>query len=264
MRILKTSFAAALLAGAAFTAPAHAQVAGLGTADELTVIMSSNAFKNGFQKISTDQGDNLTLIDKRGQEVQDLQQQLAKKFDANKDGNLAADEQEKAQNSKDPLLDQIAQKQQEMEQLEAPVRLAQIFVVDALDKNYQQAVKDVATAKKVSVILSPDAIVWTANPELLNLNKAITTRLDQLMPTVNTTPPDPFNTSRRVMAVYQQIQEVQQQRLMAAIRQAQAQQAQQDQQAQPGAAQPAPAPAAGPKPAPKPGSDPNSDTGTGG
>jgi hypothetical protein len=105
--------------------------------------------------------------------------------------------------------------------------------------------KDVAATKKVNIVVSPDAVVWVANPDALNLNPALTTRVDQLTPTVNTTPPDPFNTSRRVLAIYEQVQQIQQQRMMAAIRQAQAQQAQQQQQAaQPGQpAAPAPRPA---------------------
>jgi outer membrane protein len=238
------TLALALMAATAtaVVAPAaQAQVAGIGTADEVQSIMSSNAFKTGFQQISKTFDANLASIDARGQEIQALQQQLATQFDANKDQQLSPDEQAKMQASKSPLFDQIKAKEEEMQTLELPIRAAQIFVIDTLDKNYEQALKDVTTTKKVSVVLSPDAVIWVANPALLNLNSALTARLDQLTPTVNTTPPDPFNTSRRVLAVYEQIQQVQQQRMMAAIRQAQAQQAAAQQQ--PG--QPATPPPAG-------------------
>ena len=53
MSILKKSLLSGLLAATAavVAAPAaQAQVAGIGTADELAVIMSSNAFKNGFSR----------------------------------------------------------------------------------------------------------------------------------------------------------------------------------------------------------------------
>ena len=210
---------------------AQAQVAGIGTADEVQAIMTSNAFKNGFQAISTKYNDNLILIDSRGQEIQTLQQQLATQFDANKDNQLSPEEEAKLGASKSPLIDQMKAKQEEMQTLELPIRAAQIFVIDTLDKNYEQAIKDVAAAKKVSVVLSPDAVIWVANPALLNLNSALTARLDQLTPTVNTSPPDPFNTSRRVLAIYEQIQQIQQQRMMAAMRQAQQQQAAAQQQA---------------------------------
>ncbi len=226
----------------AVVAPAaNAQVAGIGTADEIAVIMGSNAFKNGFQQISTANSVNLTTIDNRANEIQALQQQLATQFDANKDQQLSPDEQAKMQASKSPILDQLKAKEEEMQNLELPIRAAQVFVIDTLDKNYQQALKDVTAAKKVNVILSPDAVVWVANPALLNMNSALTARLDQLTPTVNTTPPDPFNTSRRVLAIYEQIQQIQQQRMVAAIRQAQQQQAAAQQQ--PG--QPATPPPAG-------------------
>jgi Skp family chaperone for outer membrane proteins len=238
---------------AAIVAPAaQAQVAGIGTADEVQSIMSSNAFKNGFQQISKTFDANLSLIDTRGQEIQTLQQQLATQFDANKDNQLSPEEQAKMQASKSPVFEQIKAKEDEMQTLELPIRAAQIFVIDTLDKNYEQALKDVSAAKKVSIVLSPDAVIWVANPALLNLNSALTARLDQLTPTVNTTPPDPFNTSRRVLAIYEQIQQIQQQRMMAAIRQAQAQQA--------AAQQPGGQPAV---PAPGGANNPNSDPGTG-
>ena len=232
------SLSLALLAttASAVVAPvAQAQVAGIGTADEIQAIMTSNAFKNGFQKISTQFNDNLILIDARGQEIQTLQQQLAAQFDANKDNQLSPEEEAKMGASKSPLIDQMKAKQEEMQTLELPIRAAQIFVIDTLDKNYEQAIKDVSAAKKVNIVLSPDAVVWVANPALLNLNSALTARLDQLTPTVNTTPPDPFNTSRRVLAIYEQIQQVQQQRMMAAMRQAQQQAAAQQQAGQPAA-----------------------------
>lgn len=253
MKKFGKSLSLAVLAATASTvvAPAaQAQVAGIGTADEVQAIMTSNAFKNGYQQISTKYNDNLILIDSRGQEIQNLQQQLATQFDANKDNQLSPEEEAKMGASKSPLIDQLKAKQEEMQTLELPIRAAQIFVIDTLDKNYEQAIKDVSAAKKVNIILSPDAIVWVANPALLNLNSALTARIDQLTPAVNTTPPDPFNTSRRVLAIYEQIQQIQQQRLIAAMRQAQQQQAAAQQQA----GQPA-APAAGTT------NNPNSDTG---
>jgi Skp family chaperone for outer membrane proteins len=197
MNIFKKSVVGALLAASAMAVvvpAAQAQVAGIGTADEVSVIMSSNAFKTGFQQINTTFGANLNLIDTRSQEIQTLQQQLATKFDANKDQQLSPEEQQKMQVSNDPIIAQIKAKEEEMQTLELPIRAAQIFVIDTLDKNYQQAIKDVAATKKVNIVLSPDAVLWVASPDALNLNQALTTRVDQLTPTVNTTPPDPFNT----------------------------------------------------------------------
>ncbi len=224
----------AATASVAIAPVAQAQVAGIGTADEVQAIMSTNAFKTGFQQISKTYNDNLVLIDSRGQEIQTLQQQLATQFDANKDNQLSPEEEAKMAASKSPLIDQLKAKQEEMQTLELPIRAAQIYVIDTLDKNYEQALKDVTTTKKVSIVLTPEAILWVANPTLLNLNPALTARVDQLTPTVNATPPDPFNTSRRVLAIYEQIQQIQQQRMIAAMRQAQQQQAAAQQQ--PGAA----------------------------
>ena len=236
MKIFTKSLALALLATTATTviAPAaHAQVAGIGTADELSVIMGSKAFQAGYKQVETTFNANLTLIDARAQEIQTLQQQIATKFDANKDQQLSQDEQTKMQASNDPGFAQIKAKEDEMQTLELPIRAAQIFVIDTLDKNYQQAMKDVAAQKKVTLVLTPASVLWASNPDVMNLNPALVTRLDALTPTVNTTPPEPFNTSRRVLAIYEQIQEVQQARLMQAIRQAQQEQAAAQQAGQP-------------------------------
>jgi Skp family chaperone for outer membrane proteins len=248
-KIVKSVSAIMLTSAAFFAAPAvQAQVAGIGTANEVAVIIDSNAFKNAFQQINTTFGGSMTTIDARATEVQQLQQQLLTQFDVNKDQQLSQDEQQKLQASKSPLLTQIQAKQEEMANLEAPIRAAQIFVIDTLDKNYQQALKETAAAKKVSVVLAPDVVVWA--PDAINMNESLKVRLDQLSPQVSITPPDPFSTSRRVMAIYEQVQQIQEARIMAAIRQAQQQQAQQQQGAAPQPGQPAPAaPAPQPRPA---------------
>lgn len=232
----------AAMTAAALPVAAHAQVAGIGTTEPVAVITSSKALQQGYQQIETTYKSNLDLIDTRTAESQQLQQQLATQFDANKDNQLSPDEQQKMQASNSPLIAQINAKQEEIATLVQPIRAAQIFVVDTVDKSYAQALKDVVAANKINVVLAPDAVLWA--PDAINITAKVTQRLDQLVPSVAITPPAQYSVSRRVMALYESISQVLQARAIRAYQQAQAQQAAQQPQA--GAA-PAPAPAPAPQ-----------------
>lgn len=235
------------LSSAAIPFTAQAQVAGLGVTEPVAVITSTKALQQGFQQIETTFSSNLELIDARTAESQQLQQQLATQFDANKDNQLSPDEQQKMQASNSPLIAQINAKQEEIAKLVQPIRAAQIFVVDSVDKSYTQALKDVVAQNKINVVLAPDAVLWA--PDAINITTKVTQRLDQLVPSVTITPPEQYSVSRRVMALYESVSQVLQARAMRAFQQAQAQQAAQQQAgAAPGTA-PAPAPAPqGPQP----------------
>ncbi|MFM2257921.1 MAG: hypothetical protein RIQ28_1768, partial [Pseudomonadota bacterium] len=205
------------------------------------VITSAKALQQGYKQIETTFASNLDLIDARTAESQQLQQQLATQFDANKDNQLSPEEQQKMQASNSPLIAQINAKQEEIAKLVQPIRAAQIFVVDSVDKSYSQALKDVVAANKINVVLAPDAVLWA--PDAINITSKVTQRLDVLVPAVSITPPEEYSVSRRVMALYESVTQVLQARAMRAMQQAQAQQASQP-QAPAGTAAPAPAPQA--------------------
>jgi Skp family chaperone for outer membrane proteins len=232
------------LSSAATPFAANAQVAGIGVTESVAVITSAKALQQGYKQIETTFASNLDLIDARTAESQQLQQQLATQFDANKDNQLSPEEQQKMQASNSPLIAQINAKQEEIAKLVQPIRAAQIFVVDSVDKSYSQALKDVVAANKINVVLAPDAVLWA--PDAINITSKVTQRLDVLVPAVSITPPEEYSVSRRVMALYESVTQVLQARAMRAMQQAQAQQAAQQQAgaAPAGTAAPAPAPQA--------------------
>ncbi|WP_397594820.1 OmpH family outer membrane protein [Sphingorhabdus sp.] len=232
------------LSSAATPFAANAQVAGIGVTEPVAVITSAKALQQGYKQIETTFASNLDLIDARTAESQQLQQQLATQFDANKDNQLSPEEQQKMQASNSPLIAQINAKQEEIAKLVQPIRAAQIFVVDSVDKSYLQALKDVVAANKINVVLAPDAVLWA--PDAINITPKVTQRLDVLVPAVSITPPEEYSVSRRVMTLYESVTQVLQARAMRAMQQAQAQQAAQQQAgaAPAGTAAPAPAPQA--------------------
>lgn len=236
------------VAAAALPSLAHAQVAGIATANPVTVITNAKALQDGFKQIETTHASSLQLIDTRNNEVVALEKQLATQFDANKDNQLSPDEQQKMQASNSPLIGQINAKQEEIARLVQPIRAAQIFVVDNVDKSYPQALRDVVTQKKVNVVLAPDSVLWA--PDAISITQAVTQRLDQILPATSTTPPAEYSVSRRTLSLYESVAQVIQARAIRAYQQQQAAAAQQQPQATAPATPPATAPAPRPNPQP--------------
>lgn len=202
MNIRNTAFAAALLAAAAFAAPASAQVAGIATADTSVAIAKAKALGQAYQQIGATFASNAQLMQAKRKEINDINVQL----DINKDKELTQAELDVAIKAKNPLLTQIDAKQQEINTLQDPIIKAQLFAVESIAMKYEAAQQAVITAKKINVILSPDAFVWA--PEAVDVTPLITAELDKLVPTVGTTPPADWRPSRQGAQLYQQIQQL--------------------------------------------------------
>jgi Skp family chaperone for outer membrane proteins len=232
MNIRNTAFAAALLSAAAIAAPATAQVAGIATADTAVAIARSKALGTAYQQIGTQYASFAQQMQQKRKEINDINVQL----DTNKDKELTQAELDAAIKAKNPLLTQIDTKQKEINQLQDPIIKAQLYTVEQIALKYDAAQQAVITAKKINVILAPDAFVWA--PDAVDVTTAITAELDRTVPSVTITPPADWRSSRQVAALYQQIQQ-----LFNNAAQAQAAQAAatQPQTGQPAAAAKAPA-----------------------
>ena len=232
MKIRYSAYVAALLSASAIAVPASAQVAGIATADTSVAIARSKALGTAYQQIGTQYASFAQQMQQKRKEINDINVQL----DTNKDKELTQAELDAAIKAKNPLLTQIDAKQKEINQLQDPIIKAQLYAVEQIAMKYEAAQQTVITAKKISVILAPDAFVWA--PESVDVTTAITAELDRTVPSVAITPPADWRSSRQIAALYQQIQQ-----LFNNAAQAQAAQAQ---AAQPQPGQPAPAPVAQP------------------
>lgn len=202
MKIRNSAFAAALLSAAAIAVPASAQVAGIATADTSVAIARTKALGAGYQSISTQYAAFGQQIQQKRKEINDINTQL----DTNKDKELTQAELDVAIKAKSPLLTQIDTKQKEINQLQDPIIKAQLYTVEQIALKYEAAQQAVITAKKINVILAPDAFVWA--PDAVDVTSAITAELDKAIPVANTTPPADWRPSRQVAALYQQIQQL--------------------------------------------------------
>jgi Skp family chaperone for outer membrane proteins len=232
MKIRNSALAAALLSATAIAAPASAQVAGIATADTSVAIARSKALGTAYQQIGTQYTAAAQQMQAKRVEINNLNAQL----DTNKDKNLDQAEVDAAVKAKSPLLTQIDTKQKEINALQDPIIRAQLYSVEEIAKRYEAAQQAVITAKKINVILSPEAFVWA--PDAVDVTAAITAELDKAVPSVGITPPADWRPSRQGAALYQSIQQ-----LFNAAAQQQAAQAAATQSPQPGAPRPAaPAP----------------------
>ena len=202
MKILNTAIVAALLSATAIAVPATAQVSGIAAAEPAVAIARSKALGSAYQQIGTQYAGVVQQMQTKGQEINNINAQL----DTNKDKELTQAELDVAIKAKNPLLTQLDAKQKEVNALQEPIILAQIYAVEQVALKYDAALQAVITAKKISVILAPDAFIWA--PEAVFVTPAITAELDKAVPSVAITPPAGWRPSRQIGALYQQIQQL--------------------------------------------------------
>ncbi len=202
MKIRNTAIAAALLSATAIAVPATAQVSGIATAETSVAIARSKALGTAYQQIGTQYAAVAQQMQAKRQEINNINAQL----DTNKDKELTQAELDVAIKAKSPLLAQIDAKQKEINTLQDPIILAQLYSVEQIALKYEAAQQAVITAKKINVILAPDAFVWA--PEAVDVTPAITAELDKSVPSVAIVPPADWRPSRQIGTLYQQIQQL--------------------------------------------------------
>ena len=202
MNIFTKTIAAAGLAGAAIVAmPAAAQVSGsVGIVNAPATVAASSALRTAYQQINTTYQAQITQIQQKQQQAQTLLQQL----DTNSDGNLDQAEQQAAQNA--PQAQQIATLEREIGQLSNQVEAARVYAVEQILQQYNTSLQTVAQQTNVQMILSPDAVLWTA--PTANLNQQMIAALDARVPSVQITPPQGWQPSQQAVGVYQQVQQI--------------------------------------------------------
>jgi Skp family chaperone for outer membrane proteins len=202
MKIRNTAIVAALLSATAIAVPATAQVSGIATAETSVAIARTKALGTAYQQIGTQYAGVVQQMQTKRQEINNINVQL----DTNKDKELTQAELDAAIKAKNPLLTQLDEKQKEINTLQEPIILAQLYAVEQIAVKYEAAQQAVVAAKKISVILAPDAFVWA--PEAVDVTSAITAELDKAIPTASITPPAGYRPSRQIGALYQQIQQL--------------------------------------------------------
>jgi Skp family chaperone for outer membrane proteins len=238
MHISKSTLAVLLAAPAmlAVAAPAQAQVAGIATANPIDIMTRAKAFTAADRALETANRPILSQMEARQTKYQADARPLLTTIDTNKDGDVSEAEAAAANTRKDPNLQKLVQLQgqfnEDIRRLQLPAVLAEAYAYEKILELYDAAQLRVVTARKISVILQPSAVLY--GPDAVDVSDAILAEIDKTA-TVATTPPAGWQPQQRTIQFQTQINELK--RRVAAIRQ--------QQQAAQGAQQPGAAPAAG-------------------
>ena len=202
MKLLSKTLAAAGLASAALVAgPVAAQVNGnIAVVNPPATVAGSSALSAAYQQINTTYASQITQIQQKQQQAQTLIQQL----DTNSDGNLDQAEQQAAQSA--PQAQQIQTLEQEIGQLQNQVESARVYAIEQILQQYSAALQTVTTADNIQVVLSPEAVTWSA--PAANINQKVVAALNARVPSVQITPPQNWQPSQQAVGVYQQVQQI--------------------------------------------------------
>jgi len=225
---MKKIFVASALAIASLSvspmlaAPAAAQARGVAVADVRVAAARSNAFSTASQQIQTTYKAQIDQAEARGQTLQAELNVLVAKY--NEEAKKTPQNQAALQAAAKAVQDKRQSASEELSKINGPVDLAVAYVEDQISVRMNEAIKAAMTAKKIDLLLSPEAVLARENN--VDITDAVVTELNRLLPSVSITPPAGYQPGQLV-----------QQKNQEAVNAARAQQ---------GAA--APAPAAGNQP----------------
>ena len=214
---MKTLFKSALLAtslmiGTAAIQPAMAQssapvVQGLAVANLDAVIANSNAFRTAQQQRPVTYKAQIDQAERRRAELQAQIKPLVDKFNAD---SKAAKPNQQSLAQQAQTIQQIQQAgQQELQQILKPVAMSEAYVNEQLEEKVDQAVKNAMAKKKISLLLSPQAVL-AVNAQAYNLNQDILDELNTLIPSAQLVPPQGWEPRQVREARAQQAQQAQQ------------------------------------------------------
>jgi len=192
---MKTLFKSLALAGLMLTAaqPAlvHAQatgplVPGLAVADLDGAVANSNAYKTAQQQRPVTYKAQIDQAEARRSAITAQLQPLVTKFNTDRQAaspNQAALQQQAGQ------IQQIQQAgEQELRQILQPVGLSEAYVTEQISDKLDAAVKAAMAKKKISLLLSPQAVL-AMNNSAYNLNQDIVAELNTALPSAQLVPP---------------------------------------------------------------------------
>lgn len=167
-------------------APTGVVVPGLAVADLDAVIANSNAYKTAQSQRSVTYKPQLDQAEARRKAITAQLQPLADKF--NRDRQAAGANQTALQQQAQQI-QQIQQAgEQELRRILQPVGYSEAYVQEQISDKLDQAVKNAMAKKKISLLLSPQAVV-AANNNAYNLNTDIVSELNTLIPSATLVPP---------------------------------------------------------------------------
>ncbi|MBL0768169.1 OmpH family outer membrane protein [Sphingopyxis sp. XHP0097] len=204
---MKKIFAASALAIAGlsvspmFAAPAVAQARAVAVADVRAAAGRSNAFTVATQQIETTYKATIDQQQTRGQTLQAELNVLVAKY--NEEVKKTPANQAAIQAAGKAVQDKRQAASAELGQIGAPVDLAIAYVEDQISLRMNEAIKAAMTAKKVDLLVNPEAVIARENN--VDITDAVVTELNRILPNVSITPPAGYQPGQLVQQRNQQL-----------------------------------------------------------
>jgi Skp family chaperone for outer membrane proteins len=189
--IVKTAIVASLALGTVVAQPAFAQatgtvVPGLAIANLDAVIANANAYKTAETQRQTTYKAQIDQATSRGAALNAQLKPLADKFNADRQGGKVG---QAALEQQAGSIQQLQENgQAELQRILQPVALSRAYVQEQVEDKLDQAVKNAMGKKKISLLLSPQAVL-AVNNNAYNLNQDILAELNTLLPSAQLVPP---------------------------------------------------------------------------
>lgn len=191
---------AALSASPLLSAPAAAQAKAVAVADVRAAAARSNAFTVASQQIETTYKAQIDQQNTRGQTLQAELNVLIAKY--NEESKKTPANQTALQAAAKAVQDKRQAASAELNQIGAPVDLAIAYVEDQISVRMNEAIKAAMTAKKVDLLVSPEAVVARENSA--DITDAVVTELNRILPNVTIVPPAGYQPGQLVQQRNQQ------------------------------------------------------------
>ena len=151
--------------------PAAAQAKAVAVADVRVAAARSNAFTVASQQIETTYKQQIDQQQSRGQTLQAEMNVLIAKY--NEEARKTPQNQAAVQAAAKAVQDKQQAAQAELGRIGAPVELAIAYVEDQISVRMNEAIRGAMTARKIDLLLNPDAVVAELNRILPNVSIAV-------------------------------------------------------------------------------------------
>lgn len=183
------------------SAPAIAQAKGVGVADVRVAAARSNAFTVASGQIETTYKAQIDQQQSRGQTLQAEVNVLIAKY--NEEIKKTPRNETAVAAAGKAVQDKQRAAQAELGQIGAPVDLAIAYVEDQISIRMNEAIKAAMTAKKVDLLVNPEAVIARENN--VDITDAVVAELNRILPTVSTAVPAGYQAGQLVQQRNQQL-----------------------------------------------------------
>lgn len=181
------------------SAPAFAQAKSVAVADVRAAAARSNAFDVAAKQVETTYKAQIDQRDARAQTLQAELNVLVARY--NEEVKKTPQNQATLQAAAKAVQDKRTAAQAELTRLSGPIDLALAYVEDQISVRMSEALKAAMTAKKVDLLLSPEAVI--ARENAADITSAVTTELNRILPNVSIAVPAGYQPGQLVQQANQ-------------------------------------------------------------